>query len=322
METTSLFDSKAGWNEAPLDALDAWLLAPDFVQRPGEEVQGLRTSSITVYRSMARKFGRLVGIEEGKKWRDVTSEDVRLFLDNNGLQRGIRNRYVRLLERLFEHLLELKVVEHNPVRGLAVRAPTKSGQHNDKTTWLTAEQVKGLLAALPNDDDWRSQRTRAMVALVVGGGVRVAELIALKLSSVGGMQDDGEQWLNIQPVGAGRAHRTRLPAFAADILRDWMRVRDEHRTHGQVLLPTTPAGERMHPATVYRTVASVLKEAGIDPALIKRRGARTLRNTFAIRELEAGKAPTLVGEFMGHRADRSTRYYTALVRKKAPKSES
>lgn len=321
METTSLFDSRAGWNEAPFDALDAWLLAPDFVQRPGEQVQSLRTSSVTVYRSMSRKFTRLAGIGEGKNWRDVTSEDVRLFLDSNGLQRGIRNRYVRLLERLFEHLLELKIVEHNPARGLAVRAPTKSGQHNDKTTWLSSEQVEQLVATLPSDDEWRSQRTRTMVALVAGGGVRVAELIALKLSSIGGLQDDGEQWLNISPVGAGRAHRTRLPAFAADILRDWMRVRDEHRTHGQVLLPTTPAGERMHPATVYRTVAGVLKEAGIDPEQIKRRGARTLRNTFAIRELEAGQGATLVGEFMGHRADRSTRYYTALVRKTTKKSE-
>jgi integrase len=83
---------------------------------------------------------------------------------------------------------------------------------------------------------------------------------------------------------------------------------------GRLLFPADGSGRALHPATVYRRVASVLKAAGIPESVIVRRGARTLRNTYAVRELTAGAPVSLVGESMGHVNDRATQHYLTIAR--------
>lgn len=315
----SLFDSDQTWLTAPQEALVAWLLAPDFVTTKTGEQQPLRASSVGVYRAMGCKFVReVLAGEDGrlaKTWRDIETEDIRAFLARNELKRGIRNRYLRLLERLFDHLVAKGIVAGNPARGLAIREPSRSGQYNDKTQWLSEAQQAAVVAALPEPKGWKNARNRAIVATVLGGGLKVSEILTLTTGTVGPRQEDGSLYLDLYPGGAGRRHRTRVAAFAAAILTDWLATRAGLGIPGPLVFPARRVGGVLHPATVYRHVAAVLAEAGIDPDRVKRRGARTLRNTFAIEALEAGSPPALVGEYLGHRADRSTRYYTALVKK-------
>ncbi|MCK0512991.1 tyrosine-type recombinase/integrase [Aromatoleum buckelii] len=319
---TSLFDSDQAWLTTPQEAFVAWLMAPDFVVTKSGAEQPLRTSSVVVYRAMGNKFVRevLLGEDGGlrKTWRDIDAEDIHAFLAKNELKRGIRNRYVRLLERLFDHLMAKGIVSANPARGLAIKEPSKSNQYHDKTQWLTEAQQEALVAALPQAEGWKDARNRALIATVLGGGLKVSEVIKLTNGCVGPRQEDGSLYIDVYPAGAGRRHRTRVAVFAAAILLEWMTTRKQLTIPSELLFPAKLAGGVLHPATVYRQVAAVLAEARIDPTLIKRRGARTLRNTFAINELEEGKPPELVGEYLGHRAARSTRYYTALVRKPSP----
>lgn len=315
----SLFDSESTWLTSPQEAFVAWLLAPDFVVTKAGDTQPLRESSVVVYRAMGSKFirGVLLG-EDGqiaKTWRDIDAADIKSFLIRNDLKRGIRNRYVRLLERLFDHFVAKGIVTGNPARGLAIREPSNSIQHNDKTQWLSEAQQLAVVGALPEPESWKDARNRALIAIVLGGGLKVSEVIKLTVGATGPRQEDGSLHIDIVPGGAGRRHRTRVAPFAAAILADWMATRKGLNIPGELLFPAKLGGGTLHPATVYRQVAAVLTQAKIDPNLIKRRGARTLRNTFAIKELEAGNPPELVGEYLGHRADRSTRYYTALVRK-------
>lgn len=310
-QTPSLFDSDDAWNAEPIEAFTAWLLTPDFVTRGGQ-AQPLRASSAYVYQAMGGKFIREVLIEGKRGWSSISRDDVQQFLERGQLKAGIRNRYIRLLERLFDDLLSRGIARVNPARGLAVKG--LKAKSNDSTVWLSPDQEEAVLTSLSAGEDWRAQRNRAIVAMVLGGGVKVSELVKLKSSSIGLRQEDGSAWLTIQAVGAGRVHRTRLTPLAAKIIQVWLSTRTSYQAAGLLLFPTTPNGEPMHPSTVYRTVAAVLTDAGIDPAIIKRRGARTLRNTFAIRELSEGQAPALVGEYLGHRADRSTRRYTALAK--------
>jgi site-specific recombinase XerD len=324
VRSPSLFDSRQTWLTTPQEALVAWLLAPDFVTTKTGEQQPLRASSVVVYRAMGRKFIREVLVGEGgrqpKAWRDISSEDIRAFLVGNELNKGIRNRYVRLLERLFDHLAALQLVEGNPARGLAMKEPSRSGQHNDKTMWLSEAQQTAVLEKLPQGEGWKAQRNRALIATVLGGGLKVSEVVTLRASAVGPRQEDGSLYINVHPEGAGRQHRTKVAPFGAGVLIEWLEARSAIALPGELLFPARAVGGVLHPATVYRHVAAVLAEAGIDPDLVKRRGARTLRNTFAIQALEAGSPPALVGEYLGHRADRSTRYYVALVKNSPPQS--
>lgn len=221
-ENTSLFDTPDTWRQAPLEAVSAWLLRPDFVLTKAGETQPLRASSAEVYGFMARKFVREVvlpgepadgeeGGRPGKAWADIDSEHVAAFLDGQALKKQIRGRYVRLLERLFDHLVALKVVSGNPARGLAIKAP-RSSQHNDPTAWLSPNQVEQVMSRVQDetaaDGSWKARRNRALIAVVLGGGLRVAEVLVLRLPSVGPRQEDGSLYLDVAPVGAGRQHCT------------------------------------------------------------------------------------------------------------------
>ncbi len=114
VKTESFFDDGPSWSAIPLEALAAWLLASDFVVTKRGTAQPLRESSAAVYRFMGSKFIRQVVLPQpeeeaalarsGKPWAAVTTSDIQTFLVSNELKRGIRNRYVRLLERMFDHL--------------------------------------------------------------------------------------------------------------------------------------------------------------------------------------------------------------------------
>ncbi|GIZ50085.1 tyrosine-type recombinase/integrase [Noviherbaspirillum aridicola] len=314
----SLFDSPDTWLNAPKEAFASWVVSDRFATTRRGDPQVLRDSSIKVYRAMFGKFAdQVLGTtSEGrpeKSLREVGVDDIRRFLDANRLNKGIRHRYVRLLERTFDLLLGKGLVDSNPARGLAVAQPTRSGKGNDRTQWLSAEQQAAVLAALPQGEGWKDQRSRAMIATVLAGGLKVSEVIRLSLSNVGMKQEDGSVFIDVYPGGAGRWHRTRVAAFGAGMLLQWVALRKSLQLPGNLLFPAGPTGAVLHPATVYRQVKAVLAAAGVPEEQIKRRGARTLRNSFALRELEDGASPALVGEYLGHRADRSTRYYTELL---------
>lgn len=319
---TSLLNAPNIWQSDPLAAFSAWLSMPDFVITKAGTTQPLRENSAKVYRFMGSKFIREVvlpattGEQADHCWRSISAENIAQFLDKNNLKRGIRNRYVRLLERLFDHLTALRLTAGNPARGLAIKAPTASNQNHDRTMWLTNVQQDAVLAALPDGTGWKAQRNKALIATVLGGGVKVSEVIELTVDAIGARQEDGGLCIEVWPRGAGRRHRTKVSPTAAGILTAWISARDAFGVSGQTLFPAKLIGGHLHPATVYRKVAQVLSDAGIDPGTIKRRGARTLRNSFAVRELSDGQPLELVGEYLGHRADRSTRYYTQLLKKR------
>lgn len=326
-DTPALFDNPDCWANQPLEAFASWLLAPDFVITKQGVVQPLRPSSAAVYRYMGNKFIREVilshpgtegeGARDTRSWSEVSASDIHSFLVGNNLQRGIRNRYVRLLERLFDHLAIMKLVNENPARGLAIKEPSKSNQDHEETMWLTPTQEEAAFEHLPDGKGWKAQRNRALIATVLGGGLKVSEIIALKPAHVGDRQGDGGLYIEVPQIGAGRRHRTKVAPYAALILSTWLRQREEFKLQGDLLFPAKTIGGMIHPSTVYRQVAAVLTAAGIDAELIKRRGARTLRNTYAVRELEAGQPLELVGEYLGHRTDRSTQYYQEQLKPKA-----
>jgi integrase/recombinase XerD len=75
---------------------------------------------------------------------------------------------------------------------------------------------------------------------------------------------------------------------------------------GILLFPATLDGGTLDKATVYRQVKATFERAAIN---VERLGGRTLRNSFAVRELKEGASIELVGEFMGHRKRKSTEHY-------------
>jgi len=84
--------------------------------------------------------------------------------------------------------------------------------------WLTAEQGKRLLASM-NRESLRGKRNYAMLAMLIGCGVRRGELLALRSESIQLRED---HWVIADLMGkAGHVRTVPIPLWAKAAIDEW-----------------------------------------------------------------------------------------------------
>ena len=84
--------------------------------------------------------------------------------------------------------------------------------------WLTIDQSKALLAESPSDN-LRGKRDRAILSLLIGCGLRRAELVGLKMED---LRIREEHWVIADLIGKGRHIRTvPVPVWAKRAVDEW-----------------------------------------------------------------------------------------------------
>lgn len=331
-ETQALFTD---WKAEPLKAFDAYLVTAEFVERgrrPLSTVAGspqpIREGSLRTYQAMFRKYLNWLSDHKIDLF-SATARDIHTFLDAKTVDRfnraremksSIRLRYLRLLERVYAHL----TVQPNPasVTAYVVQTEKAAGKDNPKASLDDAEQ-SAFLEALPVGTDkvsgegekaWKVRRDRAMLVVMLGGGLKVSELTGLYLENVGRMSQDGTLPLLVKSAathGVGQDHTTVLQPFAAQELVRWVSERREMLSAGPLLFPSSSVGKRIDATTVYKVVRKAFDQAGI---LSLHKGPRTLRNTFAINALKAGVPDEVIIEWMGFTDPRPLQEYKSAVK--------
>ena len=334
----NFFDDDEGWRTRPEVAFDGFVIAPEFLalslRRPEANTEGvaippspIRLSSVKVYRSMFGKYSRWIGQRHISLF-DVTSDDLMDFLEQKESAAGkltpvlnsrIKYRYLRLLERVYIHLkVTPNPAQHACFAIFAGGDRNKAGKDENMAT-LTAAQQSAFFLALPAvTGNWKKQRDRAMQAMMLGAGLKVSEVIGLWTENVGQLDAAGSIPITVSPGAAGgtvRWHQSQLRPFAVPEVQAWLRDREILNITGPLLFPASLLGGRLNPATVYRQTKATFSRSGIDVA---RLGGRTLRNSFAVKELQQGAGLEVVGELMGHRRRRSTQYYADAVLPEPP----
>jgi len=217
---------------------------------------------------------------------------------------GPNSRNIRLAAiKSFMHFMEYRVpTALEQIRRIlaipAKKADTRLVRH------LTVEEIQAILNA-PEPTNRAGIRDRAMLHLCFAGGLRVSELIGLRI-------DD----LNLQPTpsvlvhGKGRRERC-LPLWkeTASALRAWLAVR------GTVLVPELFLNARSLPMTrsgfEYILRKHVRTAANHCPSLLtKRVSPHVLRHTCALTVLQATKDLRKVSLWLGHANMQTTEMYT------------
>lgn len=334
-ETVDIFDAPTIWKTDPVEAFSAFVVSIEFVEMSHRKPSGtddrgkprklmpLRASSAAVYCHMWRNFVNWMR-EEGIDFLRAEPDQLMAFLEHKNEQgrralegATIRRQYLTLLERVYKHLR----IRPNPATHACFdifrRRATGLAGRNAPTAVLTQEQQQAFLDALPCSPrdaanpwiGWKQRRDRAMQALMLGAGVKVAEAIGMYVDNIGKMEADGSAEVTISPAATGgtvRWHVTKLRTPAAGVVLEWVEERAALGITGQLLFPAKETGGRMEKTAVYRRVKKTFEEAGI---AVSRRGGRTLRNAYAVRELREGTTIEMVGEYLGHRKRRSMKTY-------------
>jgi len=284
----------------------------------------IRDSSAQVYLHMFGRFARWMAREQLDVF-NITATHLREFLEYRESEDGkplraltssIRIRYLRMLERVFAHL----GLQPNPAQHAAfhIHRTVAAGRDKPKAVLSATEQV-AFMRVLPDaeafsSDDldnpsWKRRRDRAMLAMMLGAGLKVSEVIGIRTESVGVVDTSGSIPVAITPKsvnGNAKHHETQLRPFATNEVTTWLVERKMRKIPGELLFPASLQGGILNKATVYRYVKETLARAGID---VHRKGGRTLRNSFGVRELASGGPVELVGQFLGHKKRKSTEKY-------------
>lgn len=174
------------------------------------------------------------------------------------------------------------------------------------------DQVTTLMTATGDADDPIALRDRALLELLYGSGIRVAELCSLDVDDV----DLDNRLLRV--LGKGARERTvPIGAPAAQAVAQWLtsgRPRLARPESGPALLLGT-RGARLNPTTARQIVATRAAAAGL-PHM----SPHMLRHSAATHMLEGGADLRSVQEFLGHASLASTQIYTHVSRERLRRS--
>lgn len=213
------------------------------------------------------------------------------------------NRRLTVIKRYFRWALREGLVPADPtLKLLAARQPLR----HPKT--LTEAQVEALLAA-PDVEQALGLRDRAMLELIYASGLRVSELVGLKLLHLA--LDDGI----VRVLGKGG--KERLVPFG-ELARDWLRrylaTARPQILRGQVsdAVFVTARGAGMSRVMFWNIVKASARRAQIHTPL----SPHTLRHAFATHLLNHGADLRAVQMLLGHADISTTTIYTHVARER------
>ena len=256
---------------------------------------------------------------QGRRSSTAGRKVVRLD-EVRGVAPATMNRRIAAVRGLFEYAVLAEVVERNPVptarrttsprgrrRGLLAHVPTRARgdgrlvrQGRRLPESLAAEEVSAFLA------DLRTCRDRAIVLLMLLGGLRSAEVRGLRLADV----DQGRR--RVRVVGKGGKERV-VPVdgiFFAELAAYLARERPPGLSTPEcfVVLRGPTTGQAMTEAGLRKIFRSHRDAAGA-----ARVRPHRLRHTYGTELAAAGMDLLVLRELMGHASPETTAGYVHLT---------
>ena len=223
-------------------------------------------------------------------------------LYDDGLSATSVCRHLTTLRQFFKFLFQEEKIKDNPTSEIEMPSVRKK-----LPQVLTEEEVVQLLDAPQNDV--LGLRDRAMLEVLYATGMRVSELVDLRLASLD---------LKVGYVRVlGKGSKERLVPMG-DMARQKLELYlDESRTHLDKKLDQNHvflnrSGEKLTRQAFWLLLKKYAAQAGIEKDLTP----HTLRHTFATHLLERGADLRVIQALLGHSDISSTQIYTHISTKR------
>jgi integrase/recombinase XerD len=269
--------------------------------------KGLSQNTILAYGRDLKRFAGFLKNRQKNKIDAANREDIVDFLSSlyeGKLDSRSVARYLVSLRSFFKYALMEEMVRLDPTENLESPRIRQS-----LPTYLRADEVDRLLAA-PNLNMPNGLRDRAMLEVLYSTGLRVSELLNLRLSDVdvrmGCVRCIGKgNKERLVPIG--RKAISAVEQYLADSRSQLVR-QGSLAPHNQVLF-LTRNGRRLSRISIWK----ILHDYGIKLRLRGRLTPHTLRHSFATHLLEGGADLRSVQLMLGHADISTTQIYTHVV---------
>ena len=272
----------------------------NFIQYLHQEKQTSENTELSYERDLKKMSLYLT--EHGVNRVDaVTLEVLNSYIieqEQSGLKPATVSRSIASMKAFFHYEeLEQKISEDPALNLKAPKVEKKA------PSILTTEETDRLLSQ-PKENSPKGLRDKAMLELLYATGIRVSELISLKLTDVD---------LSTGYITCVDTHKERvipITPVAKDTLVRYIRegrpqlVKDEN----SVWLFTNCAGEAMSRQGFWKLIKSYGKRAGIESEITP----HILRHSFAAHLVCSGADLKIVQEILGHSDISTTQVYAHM----------
>lgn len=270
-----------------------------------QQVRELSDNTVLSYRRDLQRLRQYLEKEQKiMNFQDVTANHLEAYFHNLEQQKKASTiaRHMTSVRTLYRYLVKKYIVREDITEQL--QTPM---QQREIPEVLTVEEVKSLLEQ-PSGDKPVQIRDRAILELMYATGIKVSELVELKISDLN---------LRLGFLHCRESGRERLIPFGnsarAALLQYLDKGRDELLTDiGSQILFVNYNGGAMSRQGVWKMVRKYGEQAGIQKEI----NPHSLRHAFAAHLIENGADLQSVQEMMGHTDMAATQIYAAAYRNK------
>lgn len=255
--------------------------------------RAMSSNTVTSYCSDVAHFLEAVDLRPEK----VSTEDITGYLEASGkVSKRTQARFLSALRSFFGWLVLENVIADNPCD--SIDSP-KLGRYLPAV--LSVQEVFAILDSV-DISTIQGMRDRAMLEVLYGCGLRVSEVVGLKISGL--YFDDGL----LRVIGKGNKERiVPLVGEAARALKDYLNVRPcaaDSSSDDIVFL------NRFCRSLSRQSVFKMIKRQALLAHVYKELSPHTFRHSFATHLIENGADLRAVQEMLGHESITTTEIYT------------
>jgi len=265
--------------------------------------KGLASNTISSYKIDLLKFTSFLKRSHVDSMDRVKKDDLRkylMYLKDKGLSTNSISRNLAAIKTFYKFIVNEGRVKEN-VAGI-LESP-KLWKKLPNT--LNVGEVDKLLNA-PDSRNWRGIRDKASLELMYATGMRVSEIVNLKVSSLN--MDVGF----VRCIGKGSKERIiPLGGKAQSAIKKYLaksRTRLAKKQDKDNALFLTRLGKKMSRQTFWKMIKFYARRASIKKGI----SPHILRHSFATHLLERGADLRIIQEMLGHSDISTTQIYTHI----------
>ena len=266
--------------------------------------KSLSSNTVDAYiRDINKMDGFFNSEDSKKKINSINHEDFQNYLAHlNGLKINARSqsRVISSMRSFFKYLMIEKIIDNNPSELLE---NPKTGKKLPE--FLTIDEIDLMVSQIDRSKS-DGERNIAILEVLYGCGLRVTELIELKISEI--------YWKEgfIRIIGKGNKERlVPLGKIASKHLKIYLNeIRVHQKIDNQFVdhVFINKNGKKLSRVMIFKIIKKLTKKAGIQ----KNVSPHTLRHSFATHLVEGGADLRAVQEMLGHQSITTTEIYTHL----------
>ena len=266
--------------------------------------KSLSSNTVDAYiRDINKMDGFFNNEDSSKKITSISHENFQNYLSQLNEQKinaRSQSRVISSIRSFFKYLMIEKIIHNNPSELLE---NPKTGKKLPE--FLTIDEID-LMVSQINRSKSDGERNIAILEVLYGCGLRVTELIELKISEI--------YWKEgfIRIIGKGNKERlVPLGKIASKHLKIYFNeIRVHQKIDSQFVdhVFINKNGRKLSRVMIFKIIKRLTEKAGIQ----KNVSPHTLRHSFATHLVEGGADLRAVQEMLGHQSITTTEIYTHL----------